>query len=119
MIIGVGIDIVEIKRIIKMVKNTKFMERFFTPIERDYLKNKNPESTAGYFCAKEAVVKAMGTGFSGFKWTDVEIIKINSVPCVRLHGRAEEIAKSMGIKKIHLSITHSKEYAGSTAIAEG
>ena len=119
MIIGIGTDIIEIDRVRKLAEGTKFMERFFTAAERAYLLNKKPESTAGYFCAKEAVVKALGTGFSGFKWTDVEIIKVNSVPGVVLSGGALEISKDKGIRMIHLSISHSREYATATAIAEG
>lgn len=119
MIIGIGTDIIEIKRVKKLIDNTNFMERFFTEGERAYLRVKKPESTAGYFSAKEAVVKALGTGFSGFKWTDVEIVKKNSVPEVVLRGNAASMASDRGIKVIHLTISHSKEYATATAIAEG
>lgn len=119
MIVGVGTDIIEVKRIEKLINSTKFMDRFFTEEEREYLIKKSPQSSAGYFSAKEAVVKALGTGFSGIKWTDVEIYKENSVPSVRLHGRALEIADKKGIKKIYLSISHCKEYATATALAEG
>lgn len=119
MIIGIGTDIIEIERVKSVIEKTKFMERFFTPQERQYLREKKAESTAGYFAAKEAVVKAMGTGFSGFKWTDIEIVKTNSVPGVVLHGGAIEVARKKGIQRIHLSISHSKLYAVSTAVAEG
>jgi holo-[acyl-carrier protein] synthase len=118
-VIGAGTDIIEIFRIEKVVKNTNFMDRFFTEIEKDYLLKKNIESTAGYFAAKEAVVKAMGTGFSGFKFTDVEIIKVNDVPRVKLYGEAREVAMKKGINSFHISISHSKEYATAVAIAEG
>jgi holo-[acyl-carrier protein] synthase len=109
MIIGLGTDIIEIKRIEKLTHSQSFYRRFFTEIELEYLLNKKVESTAGYFCAKEAVVKALGTGFSGIGYKDVEIIKINSVPCVVLHENALKIANSKGIEKIHLSITHCRE----------
>jgi holo-[acyl-carrier protein] synthase len=118
-IIGAGTDIIEIIRIEKIVKNTNFMRRFFTEIEQDYLLRKNIESTAGYFAAKEAIVKAMGTGFSGFKFTDVEIIKEKDVPKVRLYGKARENAINRGITNFHISISHSKNYATAVAIAEG
>ncbi|QCX34428.1 holo-[acyl-carrier-protein] synthase [Caloramator sp. E03] len=119
MIKGVGTDIIEINRFEKLVNNAHFMERFFTQGEREYLKTKRIESTAGYFSAKEAVVKALGTGFKGIKFTDVEIIKVNSVPKVVLHGNALKIAEDMGIKTIHLSISHCRDYAISYAVAEG
>lgn len=119
MILGIGTDIIEIVRIEKLVKNTNFMGKFFTESERLYLEKKGPESSAGYFSAKEAVVKAMGTGFSGFKFTDVEIVKINSAPHVKLHGQAKGIADERGIEKIHVSISHCKTYATAVAIAEG
>lgn len=119
MIIGLGTDIIEIKRIEKLTLSKNFYKRFFTENELKYLLCKRIESTAGYFCAKEAVVKALGTGFSGIGFKDVEIVKINSVPNVVLHMNALKIANDKGITKIHISITHCKEYAAATAVAEG
>lgn len=118
MIIGIGTDIIEIDRVKRLLEKKGFFSRFFTEAEREYLINKKPESTAGYFCAKEAVVKALGTGFSGFKWTDVEIVKVNSVPCVVLHGMAEKIANTKGVANIKLSISHCRTYAVATAIMD-
>lgn len=118
MIIGIGTDIIEIERVKKLLTKGDFFIRFFTEGEREYLLKKKPESAAGYFCAKEAVVKALGTGFSGFKWTDVEIVKINSVPGVVLHGRALSIAKEKGVEHINLSISHCRTYAVATAVME-
>lgn len=118
MIIGIGTDIIEIDRVKKLLEKKDFFIRFFTRDEREYLINKKPESTAGYFCAKEAVVKALGTGFSGFKWIDVEIIKTNSVPGVVLHGRALEIAISKGVSNIKLSISHCRTYAVATVVMD-
>lgn len=119
MILGVGTDIIEIKRIEKLISKESFMKKMFTLGEREYLNNKRAESTAGYFCAKEAVSKALGTGFKGIKFTDIEIVKIDSVPNVVLHGKALDIAKKKGINKIHISISHCREYAISCAVAEG
>lgn len=118
MIIGIGTDIIEIDRVKKLLLKGDFFNRFFTEGEREYLLNKRPESAAGYFCAKEAVVKALGTGFSGFKWTDVEIVKVNSVPGVVLHGRAFDIASAKGVKHINLSISHCRTYAVATAVVD-
>lgn len=119
MIIGIGTDVIEIERVKRAAANSRFMERFFTEGEREYLLSRKAESIAGYFSAKEAVVKAIGTGFSGFKWKDIEIVKNNSVPGVLLHGNALKIARERGIRVIHLSISHSREYAVATAVAEG
>jgi phosphopantetheine--protein transferase-like protein len=118
-ILGIGTDVIEICRVEGLLGKKGFKDRFFTPVEMEYLSAKRAESAAGYFCAKEAVVKALGTGFSGIRWRDVEIIKINSVPNVILHGRALEIANDKGVKKIFLSISHCRDYAVATAVMEG
>ncbi|MFA5524397.1 MAG: holo-ACP synthase, partial [Tissierellales bacterium] len=74
---------------------------------------------AGLFAAKEAVSKALGSGISGFKWTDIEIYTESSgKPCVRLLGKAKKLADTIGISNIHISISHSKENAVAFAIAE-
>lgn len=117
MIYGNGIDIIKIDRVERLAEKDAFMIKFFTEKERDYLKNKRAESIAGYFSAKEAIVKAMGTGFTGFKFTDVEVLRDNNEPYVILHGNAEKIAKDKGIKSIIVSISHEKEYATASAIA--
>jgi hydroxyethylthiazole kinase-like uncharacterized protein yjeF len=119
MILGTGTDIIEISRIRDVASSTRFMEKMFTINEIEYLKLKGPESTAGYFCAKEATSKALGTGFSGFKFTDIEIIKKDGAPSILLHGNAFKIALSKGINEVHVSISHSRNYATAIAIAEG
>jgi hydroxyethylthiazole kinase-like uncharacterized protein yjeF len=119
MILGTGTDIIEISRIKNIYNNSRFLEKMFNINEIEYLKLKGSESTAGYFCAKEAVSKALGTGFSGFKFTDIEIIKKAGAPFVLLHGRALEIARSRGIIEIYVSISHSRNYATAIAVAEG
>jgi len=119
MIKGIGIDIIEIQRIDKAVSNSRFLERIFTYNEIQYFKdvNYNRSTIAGNFAAKEAVVKAIGTGVRGFKWTDVEIIR-NTVgkPEVVLYGAAKKIACVNGISKILVSISHSRDYAVAEAI---
>lgn len=119
MIIGIGTDIIEISRVEKAAKRKYFLRRLFTEREMDYLNGKASESTAGYFCAKEAVAKALGTGFSGIALTDIEIVKNNSVPGVILHGAAKAVADSKGVNNIQLSISHCREYATAVAILEG
>jgi holo-[acyl-carrier protein] synthase len=121
MIESVGIDIVEIDRIEEsMVKRReRFLERLYTPAERDYCMSKAKASMylAGRFAAKEAVLKVLGTGLRNVKWTDIEIIKDDlGKPHVRLSGKALEIAKKMGLVNILLSISHSRDYAVAQAV---
>lgn len=119
MIIGIGTDIIEISRVAEASKKKSFLKRLFTEGEREYLEGKASESMAGYFCAKEAVAKALGTGFSGIALTEIEIVKNNSVPGVILHGAAKTIAEGKGVNNIQLSISHCREYATAVAILEG
>lgn len=123
MIIGIGTDIIEIKRIENAVnKNSKFLNRIFTSNEVEYLKSRklNPQNIAGNFAAKEAISKALGTGISGIRWEEIEIVReTNGAPLVVLHDKALKYSKDKRIKKINISISHSQEYAIAFAIAEG
>lgn len=122
MILGVGIDIVEIRRIKEaMEKHANFIDRLFSKNEIEYFKVRNlrPEFVAGRFAAKEAVVKAMGTGFSGFEIKDIEIDRTASgKPIVVLRGKAKMIAQKCGNYKIHVSISHSLDNAIAYATME-
>lgn len=118
MIVGTGVDIIEIKRIEKVAENHLFVEKIFTQKEKEYLKNKSVQSTAGLFCAKEAVSKALGTGISGFSWNDIEILHEGDKPIVCLHGNAKVEAENKNITIIQISISHCREYAVSMAVAE-
>jgi len=96
MIIGTGVDIVEIKRFKNMQEKTRFMQRVFSVREQDYLAGKDIQSMAGLFAVKEAVAKALGTGFRGFFPCDIEILHDkNGRPIVRLHGRAKATANKL------------------------
>ncbi len=117
MIYGTGIDIIKVNRVERLSSKERFMDKFFTEREREYLKNKRSESVAGYFSAKEAIVKSMGTGFTGFKFKDIEVLRDENEPYVVLHGKAKEICEDKGIDYIKLSISHEKEYAVANAIA--
>ncbi len=123
MIKGIGTDIIEIARIKRAIeKRSSFMDRFFAPGEADYYRRRglNAASIAGGFAAKEAVVKAMGTGFSGFKWRDIEILRDkNGKPWVKIGGTAGALCDDLGIKRIFVSISHSRDYATAQAIAIG
>ena len=121
MIYGTGTDIVEIKRIEKALNKESFVKKCFTENEIIYLKSKNfsPETAAGIFAAKEAISKALGTGFRGFMPQDLEILHNEFFkPCVNLLPKAEKIAASLGVNNIHISISHCKDYALAFAVTE-
>lgn len=111
----IGIDIVELDRIKKLVKNNdRFLLRVFTEKERElFLKRKNNLHTiAANFSAKEAVAKAFGHGIGFLGWRNIEILRDeNGKPIVNLYGRTKEIGLQKGIMDIRLTISHSKEYA--------
>jgi len=121
MIIGTGVDIVKVERFIAE-QNTHFMQRVFSMREQAYLVSKGAESMAGLFAAKEAVAKAMGTGFAGFSPCDIEILHdANGKPYVILHDKAEEITKKATSGRcfsIHISISHSATDAIAFAVLE-
>ena len=120
MIQGVGTDLCQIERIARAMESPRFAARIYTPAERARMENLGPERraerAAGLFAAKEAVAKALGTGFSGFGFADVEILADgNGRPVVSLHGGAAELA---GNASIHLSITHDAGLAMAFAVIE-
>ena len=114
MIIVVGTDIIEISRMEEALKSEDFMSKVYTETE----KNKTFINTlSGYFAAKEAVSKALG--FTKVSPNEIEIVN-NPMgkPYVNLYGNAKEKAKSLGIRRVHVSISHSKDTAVAIAIAE-
>ena len=123
-IFGIGVDIVDIQRIAEMRKRQgdRFYDLLFTRREVEYAlaRANSDECFAARFAAKEAVMKALGTGWAeGVAFTGIEIIRQDDKrPEVVLHGGASEKAKALGIGKIHLSISHAKETAVAYAIAE-
>ena len=125
MIAGLGVDIVEIDRMEgAMARQPRFKERVFTEHERWYCEMKANPAThyALRFAAKEAVLKSLGTGFSGMCFTDVEVVNDSAGrPTVKLHGAAQDRADELGIVEMHLSLsyTHSTAVASAVAITEG
>lgn len=121
MIKGIGIDIIEVARIKKAAeKNNRFLQRIFTENEIEYFKENNLQavSIAGNFAAKEAIVKALGTGLRGFSWTEIEIQRnLLGKPFAVLYGKAKRIAEALGICQILITISHSKGFAVAQAIA--
>lgn len=124
MIIGIGVDIIEIKRIEDAIlKNQLFINKIFTEREVEDLKVRNfkSESIAGRFAAKEAVSKALGLGFRGFSFRDIEVCNDSlGKPLVLLIGKARDIAENIAINgyNIHVSISHDRESAIAYAIFE-
>jgi len=123
MIKGIGIDIIEIKRVKKLIeRDNKFVEKIFTPKEINYCKNKirKEQHYGARFAAKESFLKALGTGLrSGMSWKDVSIKNDKlGKPKVGLYGKTLEKFKKMKCKQIHLSISHTKEYAIAYVIIE-
>ncbi len=125
MITGLGVDIVEIDRMkLALERSPRIKERLFSAEERAYCeKRSRPEvHYALRFAAKEAVLKALGTGFSGMRFTDVEVVReTNGRPVPVLSGRAAEVADDLGVVEMHLSLsfTHSTAVASAVAITEG
>jgi holo-[acyl-carrier protein] synthase len=124
MIVGLGVDITEVERIRAAIqrRGDAFLRRVFTGAEREYcerFKNKF-ERYAGRFAAKEAAMKALGTGWrSGVRWQDLEIVRERSGrPTMVLSGEAGKIAKRLGVKRIALSITHTETQALAQVIFE-
>jgi holo-[acyl-carrier protein] synthase len=111
--ISVGVDIIEIGRIEQAVSSWhgSFLKRIYTEAELATSKN-DPSSLAARFAAKEAVMKALGTGAMGIGWKDIEILcNSDGAPFVRLYGRACDKAREIGVSQFSLSMSHSKQYA--------
>ncbi|HHW02427.1 MAG TPA: holo-ACP synthase [Thermoanaerobacterales bacterium] len=120
----IGVDIVEIDRIRRACRRKRFLERFFTLQELSGLdKEKSAtffQRVAGKFAAKEAVAKALGTGFRFFRWQEIQILNDrNGKPYAVLSGKAEEILKSGGFEKILVTISHCRDYAVAFATVLG
>lgn len=124
MLIGVGLDLCRICRIEKAIEKEHFLERIYTPAEqariRDASDIRRGEIAAGLFASKEAVAKALGTGFAGFGFSDIEIIpNAAGMPVCTLYGKALDIFSQMNGERIFISITHESGMAAATAIIEG
>ena len=105
MIVGIGVDILDSDRILKLADNEKFIDRYFTDDEKMILRKKK-KSIASNFTAKEAVAKAFGTGIDGFSLKDIEILRDEKgKPFVNLYNSAKQIAKNLNIDVIHVSIS--------------
>ena len=124
MIIGIGIDIVEVYRIRETIARTpRFAERVYTAIEREYCESKGvaaAQSYAARFAAKEAFLKALKTGWRGkITWQDIEVVSdAVGVPALNITGEAANILKECGATRVHISISHTTDHAVAEVILE-
>lgn len=124
MIVGMGVDLAEVPRIRASMERfgERFRDRIYTPGEVAYCERKaNPyERYAARFAAKEAAMKAIGTGMSGgVRWREFEVVNLPSgKPTLRFHGKAAEFAARLGVNHATLSLTHTAETAMAYVILE-
>lgn len=119
MIIGIGTDIIEISRVIKACEKQTFVDKNYTKAEQELILERNSRS-ASNFAVKEAVSKVFGTGFRKFGTKDIEVLRDElGKPYVNLYGGAKELAKTLRIKNIHVTISDTKEYVVAFAVGEG
>jgi len=125
MIVGTGVDLAEVGRIRAAIERygPRFIDRIYTPAEIAYVERKANrfERYAGRFAAKEAGMKAIGTGWKrGVRWRDFEVANLPSGrPTLKLHGEAARIAADLGVKAVSLSITHTADLGMAHVILEG
>ena len=115
-----GVDLIEIDRVGEVHERygDRFLNRCFTEGEQKYARGRAPQ-LASRFAAKEAVMKALGTGVRGVAWTEVEVVRLpGHAPEIVLHRRAKIRAERMGIKRLAVSLSHSRDFAVASVVAE-
>ncbi len=124
MIVGTGIDIAEVPRIQQSIERfgDRFLLRIYTEGEMRYCEGKanRAERYAARFAAKEAAMKALGTGWNhGVRWRDCEVVRLpGGRPTIKFHGKAAEFAAKLGVKNTALSISHTVDQAIAQVILE-
>lgn len=124
MIVGTGVDLAEVDRIERAITRfgKRFIDRVYTPLEISYVERKANrfERYAARFAAKEAGMKAIGTGWRrGVRWRDFEVANLPSGrPTLRFHGKAAEFAGKLGVHNVFLSLTHTSGMAMAHVILE-
>ncbi len=124
MIVGIGMDLAEVDRVEQAVTRfgERFLNRVYTEAERRYCESKlnKWERFAGRFAAKEAAMKAIGTGWKrGVAWREFEVMRAPSgQPIITFHGKAGEIAKSLGVKRALVTISHTEKLAIAQVVLE-
>jgi holo-[acyl-carrier protein] synthase len=123
--IKVGTDICSVSRIAKTYSRfgNKFLKRILTASETEYVLSAPPniaQRLAVRFAAKEAASKALGVGWRGIDFKEIEVTKEHTgAPCLQLHGRAKMLAASLGLTDFEISLTHEKDYAIAYVLAYG
>lgn len=122
MIVGIGCDIIEIERIARAIKRESFIRRVFTAEEAAYCQRRGQQAAASFaarFAAKEAVLKALGTGLREGSLQEIAVDNdVLGKPLVQLSGHFAMLAKQLGVKNIQISLSHSRELATAYAIME-
>jgi holo-[acyl-carrier protein] synthase len=125
-VIGHGVDLVDTRRIGDLLKRhgQRFVERVFTAAERDYCRRsarRSVEHLAARFAAKEAALKAIGTGWrDGIAWTDIEVVRRPSgEPTLAVHGKVAQIAAELGVTRWLVSLSHTESQAIASVVALG
>ncbi len=117
---AVGIDLIEIARVQRVIERhgARFLERIYTPIELAYCRGRASE-LAARFAAKEAVMKALGTGVRGVSWRDIEVLpNPRGKPIVTLYRTAAARAEAIGLQELDVSLSHTRAYALASVVAE-
>ena len=121
-VIGIGLDVVDVERMRTVLsRRAAIKERLFTRSEQHYAEASidSVQRFAARFAAKEAVMKALGVGLGSVKFRDIEVVKLDSgKPTLELHGQAAVLADLAGIRKWHLSISHTALVAEAIVVAE-
>ncbi len=124
-IIGIGTDITECLRIAQMIERhgELFINRVYTPLEIQFCQSRlhATQHFAGRWAAKEALLKALGTGWRrGISWRDIEVVSEGGgAPSMQMHGEASNVAKHLGIERVMISISHCRSHATAYALAVG
>ncbi|MCK4640971.1 MAG: holo-ACP synthase [Candidatus Marinimicrobia bacterium] len=122
MIFGIGIDNIEVDRVRKQLEKNGFKEKIFSPAEIEYCDNRKnfAECYAARFAAKEAFLKAIGTGWrGGLAFNEIEVLNDRlGKPVLKLYGKVKAFVEENGLENIHVSLTHLKNYASAIVIIE-
>ena len=115
-----GVDIIEVERVQQVLDRwgQRFLDRIFTEGEQTYCRGRAP-NLAARFAAKEATMKALGTGVRGVSWKDIEVVRARSgAPSIRLTGRAQQRFESLGLSHLALSMSHTKGNAVAMVVGQ-
>jgi holo-[acyl-carrier protein] synthase len=122
LIVGLGIDLIEVQRVARSTERygDRFLRRIYHPRELEQTRGERVQYLAARFAVKEAVFKALGTGWArGIRWVDVEVQNLPSgQPVLLLHGAAAEHARSLGVDRAHVTISHTAGHAAAVVVLE-